>query len=356
LARFNAGDQIGALTVLDDLRAARDTARQKRANIESAAEGRRIATLALEARTQGKLTTAQLITRFEQVTRLDPGVFWDWIELGRLYDDAGNLPAALRAAKMAADTAQSERDRSVALDAQADVLVLQGNLAAALEDCRVSLLTREHLAQADPGNAERQYDLSASQDRIGNVLVVQGNLSAALESYRASFAILYLLALANPGNPELQRGLALLHDKMGRLAAALGKLPVALLASRVSHENLERLAQVDPSNALWQHSLAVSQDKIGDVLVGQGVLPPALESFRASYSIFERLAQTDPTNAGWQRDVWVSMWRLAEYPDSGVTWAQVVARMEAMERSGVLLPADRDSLERARRNAQAASR
>ena len=54
LARFNAGDEIGALAVLDDLRAARDAARQKRADIESAAEGRRIATLALEARKEGQ--------------------------------------------------------------------------------------------------------------------------------------------------------------------------------------------------------------------------------------------------------------------------------------------------------------
>ena len=90
LARFNAGDEIGALTVLDNLRAARDAARQKRADIESAAEGRRIATLALEARNKGKLTTAQVIARYEEVTRLDPAVHWDWVELGRLHPDAGN--------------------------------------------------------------------------------------------------------------------------------------------------------------------------------------------------------------------------------------------------------------------------
>jgi hypothetical protein len=38
LARFNAGDEIGALTILDNLRAARDAARQKRAAIERAAK------------------------------------------------------------------------------------------------------------------------------------------------------------------------------------------------------------------------------------------------------------------------------------------------------------------------------
>src|SRR5215469_12852400 len=77
LARFNSGDEVGALAILDDLRRARDAARQKRANIESAAEARRIAQLALDARAKGKVTTTEAIARFEEVTRLDPGVFWD---------------------------------------------------------------------------------------------------------------------------------------------------------------------------------------------------------------------------------------------------------------------------------------
>jgi hypothetical protein len=36
LARFNAGDEGGALTILDDLRAARDVGRKKRADIDPA--------------------------------------------------------------------------------------------------------------------------------------------------------------------------------------------------------------------------------------------------------------------------------------------------------------------------------
>jgi tetratricopeptide (TPR) repeat protein len=166
LGRFNAGDEIGALAILDDLRAARDAARQKRANIESAAEGRRIATLALEARAKSKLTTAQVIARFEEVIQLDPGVHWDWVELGRLYRDAGNLPDALRAAHMAADTAANVRDRSVALGEQANVQVAQGDLPAALDSYRASLRIgtgRYHhvgalqtpLAHDDPGLAKK---------------------------------------------------------------------------------------------------------------------------------------------------------------------------------------------------------
>jgi len=167
LARFNAGDEPGAITVLDQLRAARDEARKKRADLESAAEGRRIATLALEARTRGKLTTAQVITRYEEVTRLDPGLHWDWIELGRLYQAIGHLPAALRAAHTAAKTAADERDQSAAHNAVGDVLVSQGNLPAALTAYRASLAIRETLAKRDPGNSQWQTDVAVSCSKLG---------------------------------------------------------------------------------------------------------------------------------------------------------------------------------------------
>src|SRR5215831_3797841 len=213
LARFNAGDEIGALAVLDNLRAARDAARQKRADIESAAEGRRIATLALEARNHGKLMTAEVIARYEEVTRLDPGVHWDWVELGRLYTDAGSLPAALRAARSAADTAENDRDRSVGLIAIGDVQVAQGDLSAALTSYRASLAIFERPAKADPSNSQWQHDLSVSDITIGEVQRAQGDLSAALTSYRAALAIFERLAKADPSNAQWQRGLSVSEQR-----------------------------------------------------------------------------------------------------------------------------------------------
>src|SRR5580704_8420434 len=64
LAKFNDGDEVGALSILDKLRAARDAARAKAADIESAAEGRRIAELALEARDRSKIDTTAVIARY----------------------------------------------------------------------------------------------------------------------------------------------------------------------------------------------------------------------------------------------------------------------------------------------------
>lgn len=62
-------------------------------------------------------------------------------------------------------------------------------LADALPLFQASLVIRERLANADPGNAGSQRGLSVSQDNIGNVLVAQGNLTEALTAYQASLVI-----------------------------------------------------------------------------------------------------------------------------------------------------------------------
>lgn len=169
LKQFNNGDEIGALEILDKMSTARDAARKKRADIESAADKRRIATLALEARTKGKLTTAQVIARYEELTKLDPGVHWDWVELGRLYEAAGNLAGALRAANRAAETAADDRDRSVAFNELGDVLVAQGDGPGALAAYRKGLAIREALAARDPGNAGWQRDLIVTLAKLTKV-------------------------------------------------------------------------------------------------------------------------------------------------------------------------------------------
>lgn len=236
LARFNAGDEPGALLVLDQLRAAHDAARKKRADLESAVEGRRIATLALEARTKGKVTTAQVITRYEEVTRLDPGVHWDWVELGRLYQAIGNLPAALRAAQAAAKTAENDRNHSVANNELGDVLVAQGDLPAALASYRAGLTIRETLAQRDPGNTTWQRDLSLSHNKLGDVLVAQGNLPAALTSYRADLGIAETLAQRDPGNTAWQRDLVVSYVKLSEVTGDKAYVSKALTIAQAMQQ------------------------------------------------------------------------------------------------------------------------
>ena len=244
LARFNAGDEVGALAILDDLRKARDAAREKRANIESAAEARRIAQLALDARAKGKITTTDVIARFEEVTRLDPGVAWDWVDLGRLYQSAGRLSDALTAAKHAAETAQTERDQEGALDELGNVQVKQGDLAGALASYRKALGIRETLAARDAANTDWQRDLSVSYNKQGDVQVQQGDLGGALSSYRKALGIAETLATRDPNSAEWQRDLIVSLVKLGSASGERTYL-IRALNIAVSLKEAGKLAPAD---------------------------------------------------------------------------------------------------------------
>ena len=99
--------------------------------------------------------------------------------------------------------------------------------------------------------------------------------------------------------------------------------------------------------------MSVSLNKFGDVLVEQGDLGGARGRYQESLEMRKRLAAANPSSATLQRDVLISMVRLTRFPDSGVTWRQIIDTMEAMQARGVLRPADVSLLEEARRQVQA---
>src|SRR5689334_4116250 len=134
LARFNAGDEAGALAILDRLQTAHEAALQARLNVEKAAGRRRIADLARDARDRGKIPAEAVLARYEDVVALDPGVAWDWIQLERLYLDVGRYDDALRVIGRAVDAAATERDRFIALSDRGNVESDLGRLEDARRD------------------------------------------------------------------------------------------------------------------------------------------------------------------------------------------------------------------------------
>ncbi len=301
LRQFNAGEEVRALAVLRRLVEARKEARQVRSNIETAADLRRVATLELDARAKGKVDTQTAIASYEEVTRLDPGLHWDWVELGRLYTDAGNLPPARQAAERAAQTATDDRDRSVALDALADVLVAQGDLAGARSRYQDSLDIRKRLAAADPSSASLQRDLSVSLDKLGDVLVAQGDLTSARSRYQDSLDI------------------------------------------------RKRLAAADPSSASLQRDLSVSLERLGNVLVAQGDLAGARSRYQGSLDIGKRLAAADPSSASLQRDLAVSYVNLSEVTREKSHLQAALSIVLSMREKGQLAPSDAWMLEELKR-------
>lgn len=303
LAQYNAGDEVSALAILDKLKAANDAARQTQSNIASAAESRRIAGLALDARDRGKVTTAKVIARYEAVVKLDPRVFLDWIELDRLYQDAGRLRDAVQAVTYASETAHSEIDRAKALDDLGDIMILQHHFARAENAYTESLTISRKLAAADPGNALAQRGVVVNIVKIGDARGRQHDLAAA--------------------DKALAEGLTIARKR----------------------------ATTDPGNSQAQRDVLISLNEIGNLRGAQRDLAGADTAYAEGLAIARTLAAADPGNAAAQRDVSVSLFKLAARPGSGIHWRDVVVQMAARDAAGTLDPPERRFLEQARANA-----
>ena len=144
----------------------------------------------------------------------------------RLYHEEHPTEAGDAAARDAAD-----RERSVALDQQGNILLYQGRLGEALKAYRDSLGIAEKLAKQDPGNAGWQRDLSVSYKKVGDVQRAQGDLAGALKSYSDSLGIREKLAQQDPGNAGWQRDLSVSYEKVGDVQSAQGDLAGALRAT-----------------------------------------------------------------------------------------------------------------------------
>lgn len=294
LAKFNSGDEIGALGILDRMRAARDAARQVRANVESAAEGRRIASLALEARSRGKLDTRAVITRYEEVTRLDPGVHWDWVELGRLLRVSGRLADARVAANRSLMLSATERDRAVAFIELGDVASLAGDLASAKSAYEEALsIDRKLMLERGMNDLESSRDLSITLSRLAEVLLGQGHALPALTMHREAFEL---------DKRNLQRGptaqgyLDICTDAYNAAdaAVALGNLTSAAEFAGISVTLCGALTTDGYAPAYLP--LAYSRWRLGNVLAALGNTQGARLQFD-SVRDFARVAlASDPSN------------------------------------------------------------
>ncbi len=166
-------------------------------------------------------SVAEALRWYRKAAELEPEDFWTQIELTRLHQVGGNLGAALGTAEAALHAAQSDRDRSVALNDFGDVLRSQGDLGKALESYQASMVIREHLARADESNAGLQRDLSVSHNKIGDLQEIRGEIGVAVEEYEESFPIAQSLADRFPDHPQFQSDFEITKRRLDELRAKL---------------------------------------------------------------------------------------------------------------------------------------
>jgi hypothetical protein len=127
-----------------------------------------------------------------------------------------------------------------------------------------------------------------------------------------------------------------------------------------SLEIARRLAAEDRESAQARRDVSVSLDNVGRVALAGGDLAGARAAYTESLEMRRRLAAEDRESAQARRDVSVSLWRLAELAetqsgsdsaDAGRAWAEVLEVFDQMRASSMIVPADEQFEQMARRKA-----
>lgn len=292
LERFNAGDELGALLVLDRLRDARVRARQVLNDIESAAEARDIATLALETHYRGRLDTAAVIARYLQIVALDPREFWDWSALTSLHREAGDLSAAAVAAEHATRLAEDDNQRAAAASISGDVQQDRGNLTDAATFFERSLALTRNLALTTPNNYTR-HNLSLSLNKLADIRAFLGSTDEALTLLGESETIMRALLRVNPNSATLQRGLYATLDHMARAYLEQNNLSEAAQRRDETIVIARTLASHESEQGQAQRDLAIAITGAGEIADRRGDGAAALERYQESVAIVRRLAVAD---------------------------------------------------------------
>lgn len=299
LARFNANDEIGALSIWDRLADARERGRKVRLNIETAADRRRVAQLAFQARNRGRIEAKAVISRFEEVVRLDPSMQNDWLTLARLYRFAGSLAQAQDAAERAIKIDSSTTDRAAAIDELGDVLNLQGDSDGALTQFKKSLEIRNKLIRDSATTESEDFDLEicVSNSKIGMMLEKKGDLKGALSNLEICEKI-YMKRAAEEKLPKGQyRNLAVFLNKIADILYKEKNIKDALVRYETSLKIRQIFASDFPDSQFISNDLAHGFLRVGQIQCVHGDFAQGLANLEESLRIYTKLLNQDPDSA-----------------------------------------------------------
>ena len=332
----NAGDLAAADAIEEKLIAAR----QKMRDIQAAADRRAFAVVALDNRNKGLRTTAAVITRYEEVTRLDPGNHEDWITLAVLYTDVSAPEQAMNAARRAEETAQvpaqrvrallriagnlsshgenqkalSMLDQALKYSAQADaqtgkdsalnlaahIQVTRGDVLARLRQPALSAyqdaVDRKRMAlEAAPTDTSMQYDFAVMLRQLAQRHSTEGNAEAGAASFAQAMDIVDKLIAAEPAVLRYRRFKASLLFQLTWREADPDK---AISFANQLIDELAPVAVADGNHAYTLLLLLRAHSLKGDNLEEKGELQEAEESYEVAEKFGDMLQNSDPNDIG----------------------------------------------------------
>lgn len=170
-----------------------------------------------------RLDHTKALTRYREVTQLDPNHISAWWNLAEISQNLGDTTAALaawRGMQQAAQHQQQQRELAVALSGEADILTANGDGKAAQEKYLQAHASLKQLAAAEPDNTARQRDLSVSYNKVGDLYQANGDTAAALKSYQDSLAIREKLVALDPKQAQWQTDVVVSYFKLSTVESA----------------------------------------------------------------------------------------------------------------------------------------
>ncbi len=175
-------------------------------------------------------------------------------------------------------------------------LARHGDREEALAMLDASAATFESLREADPGNAGYRRELGITHQMIVHALGGGRDRDRAAASYEKAVALQEGLVAEDPRNFSLKRELAYTHMDMGSFLEWSGDAKGALACYARAVPVLEALVLSDPRNADARLLLAEAYNSVGYGLAVTGQPAAALEDLGRSLKLFEAIVKEDPVN------------------------------------------------------------
>jgi tetratricopeptide (TPR) repeat protein len=172
-------------------------------------------------------------------------------------------------------------------------MALRNDLAGALEHYRTAVAICERLAISQPQDLPRRQVLWDTLTRIADVLLLEGNVAGAIETNGKAAALGETLLAENPLNAGIRRALTQIYMDGGRYRRQIDR-PGALEFYRKAVLLHEESLAADPANAATRHDLGFTHKLIGDQLANLNENSQALVHLSKAREIFEKVTADAP--------------------------------------------------------------
>jgi predicted negative regulator of RcsB-dependent stress response len=275
-----------------------------------------------------------------------------WVATARLVA-AFVIASGLTAVTAQADTGAGLCTSMVAVAPQRPLTQAESKAKRELEAAR-RRLSHDH----DPNDSRWQHDVIMADQELGDLFVVDGDLADARQAYSCQLEDARRWVAGDPRYIVRQASVAVADEKIGDVMLAQGDTAGAraayeedlgiarrLLAASDTMQS-DDLRRTKRANQL---DVSISLQKVGDALAAQGDRRGAREHYSEALGIVRDLARDTPNDRDVQRDTAVYLWHLAEFGDTAVRWADVVAQLEKMAAKHMVAPEEQNWLPEARR-------